>query len=275
MNLHKLVKHDLRCGLLRPRYLWTPLFFIVPCLLCSMIAASTGLKCHWFEYLLFCFMGIEPIEIMDTMEKAQLPVFWLVSIGGSLFLNLDYLLNDLSHAGQQMVIRSGKRINWYFAKCIWNLCSCAVYFIFAGLTIAIFTFIMGGTVKLSVNMDLLYMIYQGTPEVESLSSGSALLIGIVLPYLSVSALSLLQMTLCLVIKPVFGFLTSMLLLLLSVYWKSSLILGNGAMAIRSICLVPNGINPWIVMAECIVIIVSCVVIGSRIFNNSDILGAKE
>ena len=275
MNLYKLIKYDLWCGLSRPRYLLTPLFFIMPCYVCSMIASSTNIACNWFEYIMYCFMGIEPIEIMDTMEKAQLPIFWLVSIGGCLFLNLDYLLNDLSHAGQQLVIRSGKREHWYFSKCVWNLCSCGLYFLIAGLAITVFTFIMGGTISSDISMDLLYVAFQGVPEVDILPLNSTLMIGIILPYLTISALSMLQMTLCLIIKPVFSFLISMLLLLLSVYWESSFVLGNGAMAIRSNFLVANGINPWIVLIECLIIIVACIFAGCCIFKYSDILGVKE
>lgn len=257
------------------RYAWVPLFFVIPCILCSRVAESIAVKCSWIEYTLFCFMGSEPIEIMDTMEKAQLPVLWLISIGGCLFLNLDYFLNDLSNAGQQLLIRSHKKGCWYFAKCIWNLCSCAVYFFVAGITITLFTIVMGGNFSDRVDMNLLNVAFRGVPEVDELSFSSTILIAIILPYVTACALSLLQMTLCLIMKPIFSFLVCMMILLLSVYWDSSFVLGNGAMAIRSSLIITNGINPWITALECVIVIAACIIIGSLIFINSDILGARE
>lgn len=275
MNLHKLVKYDLRCGILRLRYLCVPLFFIIPCLLCARITDSAQISCSWIGYMLFCFMGIEPIEIMDTMEKSQLPILWLISIGGCLFLNLDFMLNDLSNAGQQMIVRSRNRRNWFFSKCIWNVCSCGIYFIIAGIAIGVFVSIKGERLTMTLDPTLFCILYHGVPEVDTLSIGQALAIAVVFPFLSVVSISLLQMTLCLCIKPIFSFLTSILLLLIAVYWDSPFILGNGAMGIRSNIIVRGGIQPVIVATECVVIIFLSVVIGAHIFKNSNILGSRE
>ena len=121
----------------------------------------------------------------------------------------------------------------------------------------------------------LNILTQGTAGAVPLSPAAVLALSVLLPYLTVSALSLLQMTLCLVLKPILCFLLSEIILLVSVYWTSPLILGNGAMGIRSGLLISKGVDPWIAAGECVIIILLCAVFGTWEFKRSSIIGAKE
>lgn len=275
MNLPKLIRHDLRCGLLRPRCLLIPILAILPCWLCHKIAVTAGFDCGWGGYLMYCFMGIEPINILDTMEKTQLPILWLLLVSGCLYLNLDYMLNDLSLTGQQIIVRSGNRREWFISKCIWNLLSCGVYFIIVSATAAVFSLFTGGDLSLRCESAALNNLYRGEVDTGTVSSFTILAVSLLLPYLTVSTLSLLQMTLCLVLKPILCFLLSEIVLLVSVYWSSPLILGNGAMGIRSGLLTARGVDPLMVCGECVVIMLLCAGLGTWAFKRSNIIGAKE
>ena len=275
MNLTKLIRHDLQCGLFRLRCLLVPPLAALPCLLCLRITDSAGCKSSWAGYMMYCFMGIEPISVQDTMEKAQFPILWLILIIGCLYLHLDYPLNDLSLTGQQIIVRSGNRRNWYLAKCVWNLCACGLYFLMVSLTASLFTVLTGGDLSLNCDAAALKVLYLGETGGKTLPPLTALLLSLILPYLTVSAISLLQMTLCLIMKPIFCFLIGIILLLLSVYWDSPLILGNGAMGIRSSLLISGGVAPGPAAEECCLIIILCMAIGSWMFKRSDILSARE
>lgn len=275
MSFHKLLNYDLRCGLLRLRYLLIPFLALLPCCLYMKIMDSVGDESSWLGYMMYCFMGTEPIEIMDIMEKAQLPVLWLILICGCLYLNLDYMLNDLSRVGQQVILRTTKRANWFYSKCLWNLCSCALYFFLLSVTGAFLVYMKEGHLPFGCSLSTLTILYRGEPDVGMFSTSAAFLISCLLPLVTVSALSILQMTLCLLIKPIFAFLTSLLILLTSIYWNSSLILGNGAMGIRSGLLVSDGIDPWVVIIECVVAIIICATLGAGFFEHYNIIGEKE
>lgn len=275
MSFLKLLRYDMRCGLFRKRYLLVPLLALLPCCLYLKIMDSMEARSSWTGCMMYCFMGIEPIEIMDTMEKAQLPVLWLILICGCLYLNLDYMLNDLSRVGQQIIIRSGKRVNWYISKCLWNLCSCTLYFVVVSVTGAFLVYMKEGHLPIDCSISTLSVLYRGEPDAEVFSTCVAFLVSFLLPLMTVSALSILQMTLCMLIKPIFAFLSSLLILLTSIYWNSSLILGNGAMGIRSGLLVSEGISPWAVIIECVVVILLCISFGSGVFKRCNIIGEKE
>lgn len=270
MSLFKLICHDLRCGLLRKRYITVPLIFAIPCLLLSSTLRSVEYTGTWVDYALYCFKGIEPIDLSYTIVQIQLPVIWLLVICGCLIINLDYFLNDLSQTGLQVLYRCDSRQHWFLSKCIWNIFSCALYFVLAGLTMFVFLLFTDSNLQFMNTPEITMSIF-GLAEPVELNISQCILLVIVLPYLTMSALCILQMVLCLFVKPVLSFLICVSILVISVYLDSSLILGNGAMAIRSNLLVPNGLDWHIGAFLAVCIIIFCVIFGIWKFTRVDIL----
>lgn len=276
MSWFKLLRHDLRCGLLRWRYLLVPLLFLLPCFACRSMLNLMKNGGAWMDYMMYCFMGAKPVVYSAEELELALPTFWLLTLGGCLFLNLDYLLRDLTNAGQQIIIRSGKRRGWYLSKCIWNLFSCALYVLLAGGSVLVFTLMFGGQVSLSNTPEVTLANFGKVLfEPVMLTVGQGLLAAVLMPMISLMALSMLQMTLCLLVKPVISFLISMALLVTAVYCNSPLVLGTGAMVIRSKLLVSGGISPATaaIVATCVVLISAGA--GCLRFKYTDILGLEE
>ena len=118
MSWLKLAAHDLGCGLRRKRYAFTAALFAMPCLVCRSYICAFGCGCTWADFMLYCFKGVAPITLSDTMQSFYLPILWLLCVGALLFLCLDYPLRDLTTAGQQVLFRSGSRAQWYLSKCL-------------------------------------------------------------------------------------------------------------------------------------------------------------
>ena len=108
-----------------------------------------------------------------------------------------------------------------------------------------------------------------------LSLQEGLILGLLLPYLTVAALGILEMTLCLIVKPVLSFLICMALLVLAVYVDSPFVLGNGAMTVRSSIIAADGQNPLLVALVAVGTILVCIIAGVVAFKNSDVLGSRE
>lgn len=265
MSWLKLLRHDIRSGLLRWRYLCVPLMFCLPCFYCWIHIHNAGLTGTWMDYLLFCFKGIPPLL---SMEDFEFPIQWFLIMGGCLFLNLDYPLNDLTEAGQQVIIRSVNKTGWYLSKCAWNLLSCSVYLLLGAMTALVFALTSGGTAVL-VN----------TPEVTAkalqiygvgvLSVGQALLAAVVLPCLTLAAFNMLQMALCLMTKPVFAFLICICLLILSLFVNTPFIPGNGAMVTRNGILAQELFDPVVLVSICLGVVVVSLAVGILRFNRMD------
>lgn len=276
MSWFKLLRYDLRFGLLRWRYLLIPLLFLLPCIACHTVVSEMESCGTWMDYMMYSFMGAKPVVYSADELEMTLPTFWLLAIGGCLFTNLDYLLHDLTRVGQQIIVRSGNRRGWYLAKCFWNLCSCIQYVLLAGISVLIFSLFFGAKMSLLNTPEITQAIsYEELMEPIKLTVAQGLSAAVLMPMISLMAISMLQMTLCLLIKPVISFLVSMALLVAAVYCNSPLILGTGAMVIRSNILVANGISPIGAALVAVCIIFISVGVGCLFFKNTDILGLEE
>ncbi len=276
MNWHKLIWHDLRCGLLRIRYLFLPFITALPCFLCWHKLRGVGFVGSTVDLLMYCFKGYKFVKFNSGVLEFQLPIFWLLLVGGCLFLNLDYLLKDLTNAGQQVIIRSKKRVTWYLSKCMWNICSCGLYFIIVVLTAFIFSVSTGGEITLHSNPTALMLIFEEVCfEPISLFVEDGLIISFFLPFLTVAALSMLEMTLCLIVKPASSFVGCMILLVVALFCPSPFILGNGAMTIRNSEIIAHGISSGSAVQIALITIIVCVISGSLCFKQVDIIGLEE
>lgn len=275
MNWLKLLRHDLRYGLIRWRYLLIFPLSVLPCIPCYTDAQLASVPGTWMDYMLYCFKGSVPVTASPEMSLA-LPIFWVLAMAGSLLLNLDYFLSDLTQAGQQIMIRSKTRRGWFLSKCAWNLCSCILYMTLLCTSVLLFTLLSGGTVSLQSTPSVMEIYLSELTVEPTLFSGLPGFIAVVLmPLVTLMALNMLQMAMCLLVRPIIGFLISMAILVLSVYCNVSFVLGNGAMAIRSALLIPDGISPGIAAVTAVGIILASAILGAWRFQNTDILGLEE
>lgn len=211
---------------------------------------------------------------MEHLFEFPMPMVWLLVIGTCLFLNLDYFLCDLSLTGQQIIARCGNRRMWFLSKCIWNILSTFVYFLLVAATVLLFTVLMHGKVSLGTTPEIQQIIL-GDFELGRISIEHEILLGIVVPYLTLAALNILQMTLCIFMKPIVSFLCIAGLLVLSVYVSNGLILGNGAMTIRTVLERSSGVTPKTTIILAITVISLCILVGMWAFKKTDIFPHED
>ncbi len=274
MNLHKLFFHDVRCGLFRFRYLAAIVIFVLPCIQFASLLDGTGLTGTWIDYLLYCFKGMEPIRNVSTAMQVRLPMMWLLVMEGGLIINLDYLLNDLSQIGQQIICRSWSRRNWFLSKCLWNICSCLLYFFLAGAAVAGCLLVSKGTFSFHNTPKITAEIFMLSAPI-TIQVWQGLIAVVLLPLSTITALSMLQMALCLFLKPILCFVICTSLLVVSAYVDSALVLGNGAMAMRSSLVVPNGLDWRTALFLNGIVILGSALMGMWKFNRTDILGRED
>lgn len=274
MNLYKLILHDIRNGLFRKQYFFVLPIIAIPCIVHLGICNQLNLHGGWIDYMMYCFRGMEIILSADSISHFQLPIIWLLVMIGGLFLNLEYPLRDLSNFGLQVMIRSNSRHIWYLSKCCWNTMSCSLYILLTCLVCLFFTIITGGSVTVQINSNLTTSTFALASNVD-LCEVKALLITVLCPAFNLCALSQIQMLLGFVSKPILGFISSIGLLILSVYWSSPFAIGSGAMIIRSSYLVRGGVNPMQSIIAATIVIIVCAIVGSVYFRRKDILGSCE
>lgn len=274
MNWHKLLAHDLRRGLLRRRYWLVPLFFILPCFLCSKELEGLGVTGTAGDYLLYFFKG-SPVR-KPGAEDFSIPVLWMLPFVGCLLLNMDYVLTDLSLFGQHIVARSGSRKAWYLSKCVWNAAACIMCFGTGILVITGFALLSGAQATVHNAPVVTRVFFSETLYEElALSGGKIAIMTIAAPIITVTALSMLEMTLSLFVKPVFSFLACLCILTLSLFVPEVWMLGNGAMAVRSAFVTRAGVSPLSSIVWGCIMILACIFTGLGKFRRVDILSGVE
>lgn len=276
MSWLKLFLHDLRCGLLRWRYLAVPVLFVFYCVSCMLMLNQRELPGTWIDYLMYCFDGSELPDYNSGVLYFAVPVLWLLSVGMCLFLNLDYFLQDLSLSGQQVLIRCGSRVKWFLSKAAWNLCSTVWYFLLIGAMALVFTLARGGALSTAPTGELAMRVLEIFDfEVIRLTAWQGFVICLLLPFLTVATLNMLEMALCLFLPPVVSFISCIAVLMLSVYVQSPFILGNGAMAMRSAYVIEGGVDPLWAGVTAVAILFVSVIAGALRFRQMDILNQED
>ena len=271
MKSCKVIAYDLRHGLGRKQYLALPLLFLIPCILWIELMRDAGVPGKLGDCLAFIWMGRSPIQPGEIPEN--LPYFWMLTVIGSLYFNLDYLLNDLTRFGQQIIFRIGSRRCWYLSKCIWNMAACGLYMLTGILCAVISTVLAGGTMTWQITPEML-RFFAGFPP-EDMTAMQCLCLYLLLPYLAVWAFNMIQMTLCLFVKPIVSFLCSLTLVVLTIFWSSPYFFGNGAMVVRSGFLGEQGLSPVALGLSALAVIVAAVIVGCWRFEKMDILSMEK
>ena len=271
MNWLKLLRYDIRNGLLRWRYLAVPFLFCIPCFYSWIQIHNADCVASWMDYLVGCFKGILPVTSMADFE---FPILWFLIMAGCLFLNLDYPLNDLTDAGQQVIVRCKNKKAWLLSKCLWSLLSTALYIALGSLTALAFAVFSGGKLSLCVTCEVLQNAL-GIFCVTAPTVGQSLLITVCLPYLTLAAFNMLQMTLSLAMKPILSFLVCVCLLVVSLFFSFPYLIGNGAMVMRSSILMDGMLEPLPIALTCIGMMALSIAVGLIRFKRMDHLRWEE
>jgi len=200
---------------------------------------------------------------------------WLVSMCGCLLINLSYFLKDLTGSGYQVLLRSGTKRGWFLSKCLWNLLSCLVYFAVFLLMALMGTLFKGGEV-LPLRLGEVVRISVGGLFKEEPGATEIMTVTVFLPFLTVFAFSLLQMVLCLFMRPITAFLICIIQMVLSAAIASPLMLGNGAMWVRNRWMYFSGeLRTGELILGCLLWITVCLVVGLIRIKHTDVIGNKE
>lgn len=238
--------------------------------------SAAGISASWGDYLLYCFKGQLPISANTALQDISLPTLWILVVGSCLYLNLDYLPKDMTSFGLQIIYRCRNKAGWFLSKCLWNAMSCLLYLALACLTTFFFSWFAGASSTMAASSQSCAYIFQSAIfDPISLSIRQTSMVAVLLPFLTIFALSMLEMLLCMITKPILAFLSCMLLLAFAAFGSSRWFLGVGAMSIRSSYVTAGGASPLFSACFAIGMIIACILIGVAAFRKADILSIEE
>ena len=188
------------------------------------------------DYLFYVLKGMAVIrpEEMDP----EINVFWILYNFMIVFIVSYYPFKDLAGYGQQILLRSRKRSFWWLSKCIWAVTCVLIYYLLTYCIISIFVLFTGGNFSIFLQCDI-----SQTNALNIKDAGVLLLIGIALPVAASVSLSLLQLVLSLILKPILSIMIILALIVLSIFICSDWAIGNYTMVARSSYMIAEGVDP--------------------------------
>ena len=278
MKFCKLLQYDLRRGVIRNWiFLFVPVCVAIICisfrqsLLFWQTYGFQDVSASWALYVADFFKGLADV---DRERGFQIPVLWMLGLLFPLFITLNYPFRDIKTIGVQLLLRSESRVGWWLAKCVWCLCCTVVYFLLTYGTVTVLCAVWDIPLTLEISGDSIIVLFADTgmmPDVQEVSAGQVILTVLVLPFLTVTALNMLELLLSLIIRPVYSFLACVSLVAASAYAKSPILFPNYANIARSGAFFVTGMDGRLGIAICLAVVVFSVAAGAAVFRRWDIL----
>lgn len=280
MKFFKILKYDLKNGIIRrwPSYIVAVIMGITFFSHMKMMADSLETshidleKATVMNYLFYLVKGMEKY-IPSPDNPFEFPVVWMIIFAYGLFLTLQYPFQDMSTCGQQVLIRVGNKGNWWLGKCIWNIVSLVCYFFVLYGTIIVLCKCSGINITLGYSNNVNETIF-GITSNQQIQPKQLLLLVFLLPVFVAICMSIFQMCIGLFIKPIYSFVITMAILVLSAYYQSPWCIGNYAMIMRSEILVPDGMSSLWGIIMCFVFTFTFACVGYNYFKKYDILNVE-
>ncbi len=287
MNVFKLLLCDIREGIIKnKRYLIVPVLSLFQCMNAALgfnaIENFNGTKNPptLFDLMAEIFHGCDPVLKMAEKEDAiSIPYFWIAIFVFIVFVSFDYMHNDLTQFGIQVITRAKKRSTWWASKCMWCVASSIWCYILFLATAVAFCFVCGYEAGLSYNPEFLdsiasrskVCIYMGLPELGIVKR----LCMLFAPMLVICALNMLQMVTCLFFKPMYGYLAMVGIVLAGIITDVPVAFSRLSMTTMYDWFLDGGYPAETGIIICLAIILGTIITGTLYFRKYDILPDKE
>lgn len=234
----------------------------------GMIQSTVDYGDYWF----YMYGGM--CEYIPSPDNPfQFPAVWILVFLVLPFVLLNYPFRDMYGVGQQILVRSGRRSLWWLSKCCWNFCGTVLYHLIIQAAGLVLSLVFEVEISNRIHMDFINLVFNIRYQ-EVWNPSSLPVAAFPLPMLVSAAINMLQMTLSLFIRPMFGFFAVAVLLLASAYLLSPLLIGNYAMAFRYDWMLKVGVSMGAGMRIAAILLFLAVLSGLVRFRLYDILESE-
>lgn len=234
----------------------------------GMIQSTVDYGDYWF----YMYGGMCEY-IPSPVNPFQFPAVWILVFLVLPFVLLNYPFRDMYGVGQQILVRSGRRSLWWLSKCCWNFCGTVLYHLIIQAAGLVLSLVFEVEISNRIHMDFINLVFNIRYQ-EVWNPSSLPVAAFLLPMLVSAAINMLQMTLSLFIRPMFGFFAVAVLLLASAYLLSPLLIGNYAMAFRYDWMLKVGVSMGAGMRIAAILLFLAVLSGLVRFRLYDILESE-
>lgn len=226
------------------------------------------------DIILWMFKGMT--WITDSQKEVNIPTAYILPNILIAFVIGNYPFKDINGYGGMILMRSGKKSVWWFSKCIWAVITAMVTY--AVLIVeAVAVSLAGGKLSLHVNKDICCKVsgYNKMYIVNNMNLTRLAVYMIVAGLITTIAICLIQKCTSQLMGAVIGYVAVVVILIMGVFFRSFLVIGNGFMAIRNVLYTPQGGDIRLTIAADAVLAAVSVVVGYISFKRMDILKRSD
>lgn len=190
--------------------------------LCISLFYIINLKGHYnVNYAKMVFENLKGILYYNQGDGFQLPMIWIIINFFIIFILANYMYDDLKNNGIYILTRIKKSKYFYYAKILWIIGNVFIYYLLIFLIMLIVS-------KVFLHGDCKYIFIVGIKV-----NCRVFIIKTFLLYVTTSlALVLFQNAISLFFNPVYSYLITIILIVLSVFISSKLMPGQHSLILR-------------------------------------------
>lgn len=263
IKLLNCVKYDFKEGIIKNWYLYLIEIFLVAIFSVNAILYmdnSPGI----FEVSLKVFEGMEEYDPeLGTSFKIPMEYLSFTLLAGIFVCN--YPKREWKLRGSQVICRYENTDTWWYSKVIWNIIQSIFIYLAAFLVIYISS-VIAGNAGFAVRYE---MPYSGM--LLNNDSLTVFLYCYILGAVTMIAINQIIVTLQMIISPVTGYISALIILIISAYYFKAYLPGNNFMLLRTVLFREDGIVLHKGMLLAFIIWAVCVVAGRLVLKRKDIL----
>lgn len=276
MMTHKLLKRDIKLGILNRSYMFliAAVFSIVMVSLCSELAGvlnEAGLvktNITVMDYFIYSVQGV-PYYTFKSNQSLSSKMIWLVFQMGLSYLIAYYAENDYSDYGVNVMIAGRCRTSWWFSKTIWCVLSVLIYYLFTFIFCVIFSLVKGASLSPELSDDFLNTVFGYT--MRFVSRRDLILIAVIVPVAVNIGICLIQLLLSFITSPVTSFAILCSFYIISAYHTAWYLPASYTCWLRSSYYCDNGLNPYSGLLIAALMVFTVVLSGKAYFEKKDVI----
>lgn len=249
MKCFKLIKYDVKNGILCRIYSYAGMialgiiFFIDFYLKVHSLKGDLALErqsATITNLLFYIYEGKEPFK-PDLISEFVFPVMWMILFLFISYLSLEYPMGNLTGHGIQIITRTTNRREWWISKCIWVVESTLMSFFILYMTLLVLCMVFRIDISLQYsdyfNEKILEMNF-----IQNVGIKEIILLVFVLPVITAVTINLIQLCLGMFLKKIYCFIITAIVLFVSAYYNTPIMIGNFTMIKRNILCISDGVT---------------------------------
>ncbi|QNK42045.1 hypothetical protein [Caproicibacter fermentans] len=271
-----LLKYDFLVGVILSwkKYFVTACIFIISALFFNQAISVhfLNIKVGFLDYIIEIFKGV-PIYIPSSYKTFSIPGIWILLFLYFFYMFNCYPLSDIHSYGQQVLLRSQKRIYWWLSKCLWLAIGIFIFYVIGYFILLLFTLGTGHT--------FFEMNHEVNAAVTKINTSNArtqdiFYVGILLPFIVSMAIAFIQLIISFITDSlIFGYIAIIILLVASAYKCHPLLLGNYLMLNRNNLFISDGVSANTGIIISIICIALSIAIGAKKIQHYDVMASKK